>query len=110
MTSLSPAIISGFAVTVVGQILALALLPATRGFTAIGPTILCVALFVASLGVSARLVHGGVELSALTPIATVAIQLVVLAIGILVYGEAASGMKIGLLLCAAVMIGFATRL
>ena len=110
MTTLSPSIIAGFAVTVLGQIAALALLPATRGFTALWPTVGCILCFVFSLGVSARLVHSGVELSSLTPIATVAIQIFILFIGIAIYGDSASPIKIGLLLCAAVMIGAATRL
>ena len=110
MLTLSPAIIAGFVVTILGQFLALALIPATRGFTAVVPTLACIALFVISLGISARLVYSGVELSLLTPIATVVLQLLVLAVSIIVYHESASPWKIGLLLCAALMIGAATRL
>ena len=110
MPTLSLPIIAGFAVTVLGQIAALALLPATRGFTAVWPTLGCIFLFVFSLGVSARLVHSGIELSLLTPIATVAIQLFILVIGIAVYGESASLAKIALLVIAAFLIGAATQL
>jgi small multidrug resistance pump len=110
VSAISPSIIASFAITVLGQILALALLPVTRGFTAFWPTFACVACFIFSLFVSARLVHGGVELSSLTPIATVAIQIFILAISIMIYGESASALRIGLLLSAAVMIGAATRL
>jgi small multidrug resistance pump len=110
MASFSIPVLAGFAATVMGQIGALALLPLTRGFTALGPTIACIALFVVSLGISARLVNSGVELSSLTPIATVAIQLFILFIGIAVYGEPASPIRIALLFAAALMIGVATRL
>ena len=109
MPTFSLPVIGGFAASILGQIIALALLPATRGFTALWPTLACIGVFVASLAVSARLIHGGVELSALTPIATVAIQLFVLVIGIAVYGESASTLKVVLLLAAAIMIGVAVR-
>ena len=110
MPAFSPLIILGFAVSIVGQFIALALVPATRGFTAIVPTLICVVCFVGSLAVSARLVHSGVELSLLTPIVTVALQIFILIVGIAIYHEAASPAKIGLLVCAALMIGVATRL
>ena len=110
MSTLSPQLVAGFAVTIVGQIAALSLIPATRGFTAVLPTVACSALFIFSLAVSARLVHSGVELSLLTPIATVLIQISVVIIGITVFGESASPARIGLLLCAALMIGSAMYL
>ncbi len=110
MQGLSPSIVAGFAATILGQFLALALIPATRGFTAILPTAACISLFIVSLAISARLVFAGVELSLLTPIATVVLQILVLAVSILVYGESASPAKIMLLLVAALMIGAATRL
>lgn len=110
MPTLSPSVIAGFAVTIIGQFIALALIPATRGFTAVLPTIACVLLFVGSIAVSARLVHGGVDLSVLTPIITVSLQLAILVVSIAIYGESASLAKIVLLVCAALMIGAATRL
>jgi len=110
VAGLSVWIIAGFAITILGQFVALALIPATRGFTSIVPTMACVLFFIASLAISARLVHSGVELSLLTPIATVVLQILVLAVSIIVYKESASPMKIGLLLGAALMIGAATRL
>lgn len=110
MPTLSLPIIAGFAVSILLQFVALALLPATRGFTAVWPTLGCTLFFVISLAVSARLVHNGVELSILTPIVTVSLQIFVLIVGMTIYGESASLTKIGLLLGAAVMIGAATRL
>ncbi|ATE64652.1 hypothetical protein [Rhizorhabdus dicambivorans] len=110
MPALSFPIIAGFIATVIGQFIALSLIPATRGFTAIWPTIICIVAFVVSIGISARLVHGGVDLSVLTPIITVSLQIGILIVAVTVYGESASMAKIGLLVGAALMIGAATRL
>ena len=102
--------LASFAFVIVGQALGLSLLPATRGFTAIGATVACILSFVLSFAVFARLINNGVELSTLTPVVTITLQVVVLVIGITVYHESASFAKIGLLLGAAVMIGAATQL
>lgn len=110
MPTLSLPIIGGFIATIIGQFIALALIPATRGFTAVIPTILCIVLFVGSIGISARLVHSGVDLSMLTPIITVSLQILILIVAITVYGESASAAKIALLVGAALMIGAATKL
>jgi small multidrug resistance pump len=109
VATFSVPIIAGFAISIVGQFIALALIPATRGFIAVWPTLGCILCFIGSLWVSARLVHAGVELSILTPIITVALQIFVLVVGITIYGESASLTKIGLLVCSAVMIAAATR-
>lgn len=92
------------------QFAGLALIPATRGFTAPWPTFACIAAFLVGIGVSARLVHGGVDLSIITPLMTVALQLLVLIVSITIYQEHASAAKIVLLVGAALMIGAATRL
>ena len=97
-------ILASFAFVIVGQALGLSLLPATRGFTAIVPTSICIVSFVASFAVFARLIANGVELSMLTPIVTITLQLVVLVIGVAVYQEHASPARLGLLLGATVMI------
>lgn len=91
------------------QFAGLALIPATRGFTAFWPTIGCLAGFAIGIAVSARMVNAGVQLSILTPFMTVALQLLVLIVAATVYGESASLAKIALLVCAALMIGVATR-
>lgn len=109
MSTLSLPVIGAFAFTIIGQAIGLSLIPATRGFTAVLPTIGCVVAFISSFAVFARLVNNGVELSMLTPIITVTLQLVVLVIGITVYHESASMAKIGLLLGATAMIATATQ-
>lgn len=110
MPALSFPVVAGFIATIIGQFIALALIPATRGFTAIVPTTICILSFVISIGISARLVHGGVDLSVLTPIITVSLQIAILVVAITVYGESASTAKIALLVGAALMVGAATRL
>lgn len=109
MANISLPMLGSFAFVIVGQALGLSLLPATRGFTAIGPTIACILSFILSFGVFARLINNGVELSMLTPIVTITLQLVVLVIGITVYQETASFAKIGLLIVSAVLIAAATQ-
>ncbi|MBB6123013.1 hypothetical protein [Sphingobium subterraneum] len=110
MPALTLPTLASFAFVIVGQALGLSLLPATRGFTALWPTVICIVSFVLSFAVFARLINNGVELSMLTPIVTITLQLVVLVIGITVYHETASMTKIGLLVGAAAMIGAATQL
>src|SRR3546814_16024901 len=78
MQALTLPIIGGFLLSMLSQFAGLALIPATRGFTAPLPTVACIAAFLLGIGVSARLVHNGVELSIITPLLTVALQLLVL--------------------------------
>jgi small multidrug resistance pump len=110
MPTLALPVIGGFAATIILQFAALGLIPATRGFTAVVPTACCIVSFVIALAIMARLVASGIELSILTPIVTVSLQLFILVVGVTIYGESASLAKIILLSCAAVMIGAATRL
>lgn len=110
MQALSLPVIGGFLISMLSQFAGLALIPATRGFTAPWQTAACVAAFLLGIGVSARLVHNGVELSIITPLMTVALQLLVLVVATTFYGESASLLRIGLLICAALMVGAATRL
>lgn len=110
MQALTLPIIGGFLLSMLSQFAGLALIPATRGFTAPLPTAACIAAFLLGIGVSARLVHNGVELSIITPLMTVALQLLVLVVATTVYHESASFLRIGVLVSAALMVGAATRL
>jgi small multidrug resistance pump len=101
-------VIAMFAFTIFGQSLGLSLIPATRGFTAVVPTVVCIVSFISSFAVFARMVNGGVLFTSLAPVITVTLQLVVLIVGVVVYHEPASLSKIGLLVGAAIMIGMAT--
>lgn len=110
MPTFSLQIIGGFLLSMLSQFAGLALIPATRGFTALWPTVACISAFLVGIGISAQLVHNGVQLSIITPLMTVALQLLILVVAVTAYGEPASVAKIGLLVCAALMIGAATRL
>lgn len=95
--------------SVLFQFIGLALLPATKGFTALWTTTACIAAFVIGISFSARLIHNGVELGALTPMVTVALQMAAITVGVIAYGESASVAKIALLVVAALMVAVATR-
>lgn len=110
MPALTAPIILIYIISVFLQFAGLALIPATRGFTALWPTVGCISGFLIGLAVTAQLVERGVPLSSVTPMTTVALQLLILAVAIFVYGESASVLKIGLLVSAAIMIGVATRM
>ena len=94
--------------TVAGQWVAVALLPRTQGFTNIIPTIGCAACFVFSAWGIARLSEGGADLSIVIPLIAAIIPLGAIAIGILVYGETASLLRISLLVSACGLIGLAS--
>lgn len=67
---MSPLVIAQFAVSVVLQVVALAMLPMTRGFTRPLPAIAVGGMFVVAIGLYARLVAGGVPLSVLVPMSS----------------------------------------
>ena len=76
--------IATFAIAVLTQLAAIALLPRTNGFTQLVPTLLCSALFVIGIGALARLAHGGAQLGILIPMMSAVIPLVTIVIGIVV--------------------------
>jgi hypothetical protein len=73
-------------------------------------TFFCAVFFLLGIGALARLTHHGVELSILIPIIAAAIPLTTVVVGIIVYGESASPLKIGLLLVACLSVGWAATL
>ena len=88
---------------------AIAVLPGTEGFTRTGPTLLCLGGFVVTAWSLARLVHTGMQLSILMPLAAAIIPLATIAVGVVLYGESASVTKLGLLVTACALIGVAAR-
>jgi multidrug transporter EmrE-like cation transporter len=96
-----------FLVALVSQLIAVALLPRTVGFTKIGPTILCCVLFIIGVGALSRLIFKGVELGLLIPIMAAVMPLVTIVVGIVLYGESASPVKLSLLGVSCVLIGIA---
>ncbi len=102
-------VLASFLASMFSQFAGLALLPATRGFTAPLPTIGCILAFMCGIAISARMIYNGMEMSILVPLMTVALQLFTVAVGISVYGESGSFAKVALLVGSALMIGAATR-
>jgi multidrug transporter EmrE-like cation transporter len=99
-----------FVIAIVLQIAAASMLPATRGFMALIPTATCLVFFGVSFWMMARLMHSGVNLSIIAPIMAAIVPLGAIATGILVYGEPAPAMRIGLLVSACALIGFASTI
>lgn len=99
-----------FACAIAGQVIEASLLPATRGFSAPLATAGSIICFVLALYCMARLIFGGFHLSIVVPVMTCTVPLVILVIAVSVYGEAASALKIVLLVVATVMIGSASRI
>ena len=99
-----------FVIAIVLQIAAASLLPATKGFTALIPTAACLVMFGVSFWMMARLMHGGVNLSIIAPIMAAIVPLGAIATGIFIYGEPAPAMRVGLLVSACALIGFASTL
>ena len=89
------------------QLLAMVLLPRTRGFTVPLPTLGCAALFVAGIWMIARMYQSGAKLGIMSPLLAAVIPLGVIAIGIFLYNESASPSRIALLVGACVLIGVA---
>jgi len=96
-----------FFASVAFQLLAMVLLPRTRGFTAGLPTVGCALLFVCGIWMVARMYAGGAKLGIMSPLLAAVIPLGVIAIGILFYNESASPLRVGLLLGACALIGVA---
>lgn len=97
------------AVLIVSNILAISVLPRTAGFTKILPTLFCIVGFVVTAWSLSRLVHTGVQLSVLIPLAAAVIPLATIFVGVIYFGEPASPMKMGLLVAACGLVGLAAR-
>ena len=99
-----------FFLAILFQVIGLSVLPLTRGFTNIVPTIICIVTFIVGIGMFARILTTGVQLSTLIPIAAAAVPLAIVAVGLLIYGEPASLYRVLLLVIACVAIGVASIL
>lgn len=88
----------------IGQALMIALLPATRGYTSLWPTIACIVAANTTIWLFARILQSGVSLGLLIPFSSAAPPIVAIVAGIFLYGDAPSIAKLALLLgaCAAI--------
>jgi small multidrug resistance pump len=107
MANISARIIGLFSGAVVFQLLAVVLLPRTRGFTNPLPTLGCSALFVCGIWMVARMYYGGAKLGIMMPLLAAVIPIGIIVIGISLYGESASVLKVALLIGACGLIGAA---
>jgi multidrug transporter EmrE-like cation transporter len=98
-----------FALQVLMQLTAIVLLPPSKGFTKPFPTIGCSLAIVASVYLLARLVNSGTNLSTLIPMAATVVPLASMAMGILIYGETPSVVKVVLLGFACLIVAVAGR-
>lgn len=96
-----------FFASVAFQILAMTLLPRSRGFTVLLPTVGCAALFICGIWMIARMYQSGAKLGIMSPLLAAIIPLGVIAVGILLYHESASPLRITLLVAACGLIGAA---
>lgn len=110
MKAIEPVVLVIFAVSVILQVIGLSLLPMTQGFTIIAPSVGVVVAFGIAMGLLARVSHSGVDLSVLIPWLAAVTPIVMIAVGIIVYRESASPLKISLLVGACIIIGFASKM
>ena len=110
MSTLTPSIIALVATSVICQVIGASLMPLTRGLTEVVPTIGFGIAFATGLGIMARLINSGINLSALLPFMAAVVPLCAIAIGIIFYGESASALKISLLIMSCLTIGFASSM
>jgi multidrug transporter EmrE-like cation transporter len=96
-----------FVASVIFQLLAMVLLPRTRGFTVALPTLGCAALFVCGIWMIARMYQSGAKLGIMSPLLAAIIPLGVIAIGVLLYHESASPLRVAMLIGACALIGAA---
>jgi quaternary ammonium compound-resistance protein SugE len=110
LPALSPILILTFGASVALQVFALALLPATGGFTKPLPTAVLLVSFAFGIGLLSRLTAAGAPLSLLIPIQAALLPLSLVLIGVFVHHEAASPLRVGLLLIACAIVGVASTL
>ena len=107
MSVIPPRVILLFSASVAFQLAAMFVLPRTRGFTAPLPTLACAALFIAGIWMVARMYASGAKLGIMSPLLAAVIPLGVIAIGIFIYHESASPLRVALLIGACALIGAA---
>lgn len=110
MQSLTLTTILMFFGSVVLQIFGIAMLPQTKGLTVPLPTLGAAVGFVGGIALLARLAHSGVNLSILIPLMSTVIPLASIGLGVFLYGESVSMLKLAMLLAACGLIGAASTM
>lgn len=99
-----------FAAAVISQVISIAVLPRTLGFSNLAYTLVCLVAFDLSLWMCARLSQSGVNLGLLIPAMSAVVPLASIAVGIFVYHEPTLAPRIALLIAACALIGVASAL
>jgi multidrug transporter EmrE-like cation transporter len=110
MPRMTPMTLLFVGIFIFGQLLGIYLLPRTVGLTRLLPTVACAACFVIAIGALARLSFKGVPLGILIPMSAAVVPLATIFMGMVLYGESASPLKLTLLIGACGAVGWAAAL
>lgn len=110
MQAISPLVIGMFLLSTALQAVSWSLLPMTSGFTKFGPSAIFVLLFTFGVWLMGRVSASGIPLSILIPVTATIVPLITVIVGITIYHEPASLMRLMLLIFACGVIGFASTL
>src|ERR1700722_8837484 len=89
-----------FAAAVISQVISIAVLPRTLGFSNLAYTLVCLVAFDLSLWMCARLSQSGGNLGLVIPAMSAVVPLASIAVGIFVYHEPTLAPRIALLIAA----------
>jgi len=110
MSGISPIAIAMFGASIVLQLISLAFMPLSHGYTKPLPTLGVIVCTNLTVYFFALLVARGVQLSVLIPISAALVPLGAIALGVLTNGESAPMLKMAILVFAAFLIGVASSL
>lgn len=110
MPAISLGTLAIFGASMVLQLLMIAMLPLSRGYTKPIATLLTIASMNLAIYLFALLIQRGVQLSVLLPISSALIPIGAIALGVFVFGEPAPWLKIILLVSASILVGVASGL
>ena len=106
----SPTTVLLFSGAIVLQIVGMSLFPLTAGYTKFWPTLASILALLLGSSLFCRMLYKCVALSFLIPLGSAVIPLVVSMLGIFVYEESISALKITLLIVACALIGIAGKM
>ncbi len=107
LTQISPKVVGMIALVVLTQVAGASLLAKTAGFRDPMWTLACLAIYAVSLFLLAETIRQGMALSLIMPILAALVPLATIAVAVMVLGEHASWLRLGLLSASCVLIGVA---
>lgn len=99
-----------FSSSVIAQVISMAIMPRTFGFTNLPYTLACLVSMDLSVWLAARLLQRGASLGVMIPAMAAFVPLVTILIEICMYGESPSTAKVSLLVVACGLVAFASAL